>query len=147
MPENTTAKALKIIGAVIIIGGIIACIVIGCQTEGMAPFMTGGIIGSVVLGSLLIGIGEIISLLDRSAADQSAIRRRLDDLVMKNSPAPGPVDKIRKDISPEDLVIPSRDALGDQEAGSPDEDTFRCVNCGTMIEGFPCKCCGYKPRK
>ena len=75
--NNPYSKALKIIGWIIIIGGIIGSFILGGTTPTIENLLRGshyndfnigifltGSISSVFLGVLFLGLGEIIRLLD-----------------------------------------------------------------------------------
>ena len=94
MTENSSAKAIKIIGFIIIIGGIIASFVLGDVFENEITYPTSmysydsytkynwtlatiGAVSSFVLGMLFIGFGETIDLLQANYDRQYDILKEI----------------------------------------------------------------------
>lgn len=144
MSDNTYAKVIKIVGFIIIIGGIIGSFVLGGVFEKEITYPTSmysygsyteynwtlaiiGAVSSFVVGLLLIGFSETISLLQQNADNQERIIRQL-----KEKPS---------------TVVRNTTNINDEQSANRSttvKHLFRCENCGKMIEEYPCCECGFK---
>ncbi len=76
MNDNTTARVLRYVGIIIIVFGILFGIFLGVILENVAvPLGVGA--AAVVFGILILGLGEIISLLAKSVEKQQELLQQL----------------------------------------------------------------------
>ncbi len=75
--ENKIGKALKAIGALVIIVGIIISVIFGVSALSILVI---GAVASFISGMIFIGFGEIIILLQRSVDEQKNIVQKLNDI-------------------------------------------------------------------
>lgn len=82
--KNVYASALKIIGGIVIIFGIIGSMILGDAFkiqhgvtyifyEYNYYLMTVGVLSSVITGALIMGMGELIQLIDKTSTDINGI--------------------------------------------------------------------------
>ena len=77
MSENGVAKALRIIGGITIVVGVLASLIMGAEVKN-AGIVIGGIVGSVISGIMFFGFSEIIDLLQQNVDQQRKIIDKLD---------------------------------------------------------------------
>lgn len=87
MKENTTAKALKGIGIAIMALSFIGALIVGSETTNELIPIT-FIVSGVVSGTMFIGFGEIINLLQKNVNKQDDLLRYLKDNSSKENNAP-----------------------------------------------------------
>ena len=87
MKENTTAKVLKGIGIAIMALCFIGSLIIGGETTNELIPITFVVTG-VISGTMFIGFGEIINLLQKNVNKQDDILKYLKDKSAKEKSAP-----------------------------------------------------------
>ena len=87
MRENTTAKVLKGIGIAIMIICFIGALIVGGETTNELIPIT-FIVSGIFSGTMFIGFGEIINLLQKNANKQDDILQYLKDQAVKEKNAP-----------------------------------------------------------
>ena len=87
MRENTTAKVLKGIGIAIMIICFIGALIVGGETTNELIPIT-FIVSGIISGTMFIGFGEIINLLQKNANKQDDILQYLKDQAVKEKNAP-----------------------------------------------------------
>lgn len=87
MKENTTAKVLKGIGIAIMALCFIGALIIGGETTNELIPITFVVTG-VISGTMFIGFGEIINLLQKNVNKQDDILKYLKDKSAKEKSAP-----------------------------------------------------------
>ena len=87
MKENTTAKVFKGIGIAIMFLCIIGALIVGSETTNELIPIT-FIVSGVISGTMFIGFGEVINLLQKNVNRQDDILQYLKDSSAKERNAP-----------------------------------------------------------
>ena len=120
--ENTVGKIIKMIGYIVIalgiIAGIVACIIVNDNFDGLAGFgaFIGTVISFFVSGIMIVGFSEVINLLQENNELLKGLQRR----------------RTTKGAS--------RNAPSYQEKA--DEETDVVFNAGSEYADFGCPFCG-----
>ena len=99
MKENTTAKVLKGIGIAMMALCFIGALVVGSETTNELISIT-FIVSGIISGTMFIGFGEIINLLQKNVNKQDDILRYLKAISSKENNAPKTVLQYIEDNLP-----------------------------------------------
>lgn len=122
--QNKFSVAIKIIGILSILGGIIAFFVFASDRYWLPGIIC--LLSCIAGGMIIAGIGEIINLLQASYDMQAKIYVNQKDILEKVT------DKSKKSDNTNTV---------DEKLDSVTH-SWRCNNCNKMISELPCPYCG-----
>ena len=136
MKNNKCAGIIYIIGVFVIILGIVGSFILG-DVSNIEVYSEYGshseynwslsifcAVSSLILGLILMGLGEMIGLLQDNLDQQSALYRLLSQHPCKNSNS---VNTIQNTPNKGNYKVPHK---------------WKCAKCGKMIDKKPCPYCG-----
>lgn len=128
MGNSIISKVLYFVGIGTIIVGVAASLIIGGPINNIA-IIIGGTMGSIISGIILIGFGEVISLLQQNVDNQNIIINHFNNKSSKIN-----TNTTSKNV-PTIKIEPNKTTY---------KRSFKCANCGKIIDQYPCPECGFK---